>query len=111
MRVAHCVRKEERQFVDAILNVMHSAPFMYIVLVLWAISAIGLIIFVLMHSGKGTGVSEVIAGSIYGTDGIQYRRAQSRSDYGHIRGRVHGILASPDDFLSHGIGSLVIRAI
>ena len=53
MRVAHCVRKEERQFVDAIL---------------WAISAIGLIIFVLMHSGKGTGVSEVIAGSIYGTD-------------------------------------------
>ena len=63
MRVAHCVRKEERQFVDAILNVMHSAPFMYIVLVLWAISAI-----VLMHSGKGTGVSEVIAGSIYGTD-------------------------------------------
>ena len=68
MRVAHCVRKEERQFVDAILNVMHSAPFMYIVLVLWAISAIGLIIFVLMHSGKGTGVSEVIAGSIYGTD-------------------------------------------
>ena len=60
MRVAHCVRKEERQFVDAILNVMHSAPFMYIVLVLWAI--------VLMHSGKGTGVSEVIAGSIYGTD-------------------------------------------
>lgn len=53
---------------DAILNVMHSAPFMYIVLVLWAISAIGLVIFVLMHSGKGTGVSEVIAGSIYGTD-------------------------------------------
>lgn len=53
---------------DAILNVMHSAPFMYVVLVLWAISAIGLVIFVLMHSGKGTGVSEVIAGSIYGTD-------------------------------------------
>lgn len=53
---------------DVILNVMHSAPFMYVVLVLWAISAVGLVIFVLMHSGKGTGVSEVIAGSIYGTD-------------------------------------------
>ena len=53
---------------DAILNVMHSAPFMYIVLVLWAISAIGLVIFVLMHSGKGTGVSEVISVSIYCTD-------------------------------------------
>ena len=67
MRVAHCVRKEERQFVDAILNVMHSAPFMYIVLVLWAISAIGLIIFVLMHSGKGTGISDMIASSMYST--------------------------------------------
>ena len=53
---------------DLILNVMHSAPFMWIVLVLWAISAVGLVIFILMHSGKGTGVSEVIAGSIYGTD-------------------------------------------
>lgn len=53
---------------DVILNVMHSAPFMYVILALWAISAVGLIIFVLMHSGKGTGVSEVIAGSIYGND-------------------------------------------
>lgn len=53
---------------DAILGFMHSAPFMYVILVLWAISAVGLIVFVLMHSGKGTGVSEVIAGSIYGTD-------------------------------------------
>ena len=53
---------------NVILDVLHSAPFMYVILVLWAISAIGLIVFVLMHSGKGTGVSEVIAGSIYGTD-------------------------------------------
>ncbi len=53
---------------NVILDVMHSAPFMYVFLVLWAISAVGLIVFVLMHSGKGTGVSEVIAGSIYGTD-------------------------------------------
>ena len=53
---------------EAILNVMHSAPFLYVVLALWAISSVGLIVFVLMHSGKGTGVSEVIAGSIYGTD-------------------------------------------
>ena len=53
---------------NVILDVMHSTPFMYVVLALWAISAVGLIVFVLMHSGKGTGVSEVIAGSIYGTD-------------------------------------------
>lgn len=41
---------------------------MYVVLALWAISSIGLVIFILLHSGKGTGVSEAIAGSIYGTD-------------------------------------------
>ena len=38
------------------------------IIVLWALSAVGLVIFVLLHSGKGTGVSEVIAGSIYGND-------------------------------------------
>lgn len=30
-----------------------------IMLIIWAISAIGLIVFVLLHSGKGTGVSEM----------------------------------------------------
>ena len=53
---------------NAILDFIHSAPFCYVMLVIWAISAIGLIVFVMMHSGKGTGVSEAIAGSIYGTD-------------------------------------------
>ncbi|MDD6768634.1 MAG: preprotein translocase subunit SecG [Coriobacteriaceae bacterium] len=37
-------------------------------IVIWAISAIGLIVFVLLHSGKGTGLSEAIAGSVYGGD-------------------------------------------
>ena len=53
---------------SAILDFMHSTPFTIAVLVIWAISAIGLIVFVLMHSGKGTGIGEAIAGSIYGSD-------------------------------------------
>ena len=53
---------------EAVLGVMQSMPFVIVVLVIWAISAVGLIVFVLLHSGKGTGISEVIAGSIYGTD-------------------------------------------
>ena len=53
---------------DAILGVMQSMPFIIVVLVIWAISAVGLIVFVLLHSGKGTGVSEVIAGSVMGSD-------------------------------------------
>ena len=43
-------------------------PVLYAVIVIWAISAIGLIVFVLLHSGKGTGLSEAIAGSVYGGD-------------------------------------------
>ena len=43
-------------------------PVLYDVIVIWAISAIGLIVFVLLHSGKGTGLSEAIAGSVYGGD-------------------------------------------
>jgi preprotein translocase subunit SecG len=35
------------------------------VLVIWAISGIGLVAFVLLHSGKGTGLSDVIAGQVY----------------------------------------------
>lgn len=33
-----------------------------IVLIVWAISALGLIVFVLLHSGKGTGLSEMLGG-------------------------------------------------
>ena len=33
-----------------------------VVLIIWAISAIGLIVFVLLHSGKGTGLSEMMGG-------------------------------------------------
>jgi preprotein translocase subunit SecG len=33
-----------------------------IAIIVWAISAIGLIVFVLLHSGKGTGLSEMFGG-------------------------------------------------
>lgn len=36
-------------------------------LVLLFLSGIGLIVFILMHSGKGTGVSEMIASNVYST--------------------------------------------
>ena len=36
-------------------------------LILLVISGIGLIIFILLHSGKGTGVSDMIASSLYST--------------------------------------------
>ena len=40
-------------------------PLNTILLVAWAISAVALIVLVLMHSGKGTGVSDMIASSMY----------------------------------------------
>ena len=42
-------------------------PFVIIVLVLLVLSGIGLVVFVLLHSGKGTGISDMIASSMYST--------------------------------------------
>ena len=39
-------------------------PLLILVLLVWAISAFGLIIFVLLHSGKGTGLSEMLGGAM-----------------------------------------------
>ena len=40
-------------------------PFQIILFIGWAISTVALIALVLMHSGKGTGVSDMIASSLY----------------------------------------------
>ena len=40
---------------------------MIICLILLVISGLGLVIFVLLHSGKGTGISDMIASSVYST--------------------------------------------
>ncbi|WP_160212386.1 preprotein translocase subunit SecG [Adlercreutzia aquisgranensis] len=40
-------------------------PLAIIMCILLVLSGIGLIIFVLLHSGKGTGVSDMIASSVY----------------------------------------------
>ena len=41
------------------------SPLNIILLIIWALSCVSLIILVLMHSGKGTGVSDIIASSMY----------------------------------------------
>ncbi|MDR1015429.1 MAG: preprotein translocase subunit SecG [Coriobacteriales bacterium] len=41
------------------------SPLLIALLVIWFISGVGLILFVLLHSGKGTGLSDIIAGSVY----------------------------------------------
>lgn len=40
-------------------------PFQIIIFIVWALSVLALIALVLMHSGKGTGVSDMIASSLY----------------------------------------------
>ena len=42
-------------------------PLLIIVIALLVISGVGLIIFILLHSGKGTGISDMIASSVYST--------------------------------------------
>ncbi len=45
------------------------SPLIIALTVLWFLSGIALVILILMHSGKGTGVSEMIAGSMYSSAG------------------------------------------
>ena len=42
-------------------------PLLIIMLVLLVLSGIGLIVFILLHCGKGTGISDMIASSVYST--------------------------------------------
>ncbi|WP_418243496.1 preprotein translocase subunit SecG [Ellagibacter isourolithinifaciens] len=42
-------------------------PLLILMLILLVISGIGLIIFILLHSGKGTGISDMIASSVFST--------------------------------------------
>ena len=44
-------------------------PLLVILLLLLLVSGVGLIIFILLHSGKGTGVSDMIASSMYANQG------------------------------------------
>ena len=45
----------------------HVNPLLIILIALLVISGLGLIIFILLHSGKGTGISDMIASSVYST--------------------------------------------
>lgn len=40
-------------------------PLLVITLILLVVSGVGLIVFILLHSGKGTGISDMIASSVY----------------------------------------------
>lgn len=40
-------------------------PLVIVFLILLVASGIGMIVFILMHSGKGTGISDMIASSMY----------------------------------------------
>ena len=42
-------------------------PLLIVTLILLVVSGIGFIIFILLHSGKGTGISDAIASSVYST--------------------------------------------
>lgn len=61
-RFAAAVKLEPSNEKSCILN-----PLLILMLVLLVVSGVGLIIFILLHSGKGTGISDMIASSVYST--------------------------------------------
>ena len=42
-------------------------PLVLVFVVLLVLSGIGMIVFIMLHSGKGTGVSDAISSAFYGT--------------------------------------------
>jgi preprotein translocase subunit SecG len=44
-------------------------PLVYVLMVLQVVTSVGLIVFVLLHSGKGTGLSSMLGGMISGGGG------------------------------------------
>jgi preprotein translocase subunit SecG len=44
-------------------------PLVYVLMVLQVVTSIGLIVFVLLHSGKGTGLSSMLGGMTSGSSG------------------------------------------
>ena len=45
------------------------SPLLVLLLILLLVSGAGLIVFILLHSGKGTGISDMIQSSFYSTQG------------------------------------------
>lgn len=45
------------------------SPVLILFLILLFISGTGVVVFILLHSGKGTGVSDMISSSFYGNQG------------------------------------------
>ena len=69
-------------------------PFQILLFVVWAVSAVALTILVLMHSGKGTGVSDMIASSLYNSSsatGVMEQNLDGRC-FCRVRRPVHVLL-------------------
>lgn len=43
-------------------------PLLILVIIALVVSGVGLIVFIMLHSGKGTGISDAIASSLYSTN-------------------------------------------
>ena len=43
------------------------SPLLIIVLILWLLSGVGCVVMIMLHSGKGTGISDMLASQLSGT--------------------------------------------
>lgn len=78
-------------------------PLQIALFVVWAISAVALIALVLMHSGKGTGVSDMIASSLYNSSAATGVMEQNLDKLTVIVAVVFGICVVLAMFFPQGI--------
>ena len=43
------------------------SPLLVITLILWLLSGVGVVVMIMLHSGKGTGISDMLASQLSGT--------------------------------------------
>jgi len=43
------------------------SPLLVITLILWLISGVGVVVMIMLHSGKGTGISDMLASQLSGS--------------------------------------------
>ena len=82
----------------------------YVVIVLFVLASLALIVLILLHSGKGTGVSEMFGGMLPSTStGTGHHREEPRPDHDHHCGRLDRLSGHHDGRVSKAVKLVALQ--